>query len=323
MNYHFYNNKTFSDIKFKINDDIIYCHKVMLSARSNYFKSMFINNFSENRDEIVIGDNELLILIKLCYDCFNTINSIDEFEILMRSMDKYIIKDYYFPKLESIILNFIMHCPLPYLKQHDIIKYYVKKYLNPNKFIFFYKPEDIILGLNLMYNDFLENSTDYCNYSNIYSMFYKIRTTDENIINKQISSVLKLNFDETPHQIFDGWIQRNKSEITNYTDIIQISNRHKILEFFWKLRENVTILPPYYEIKLNSNNVYQINNLSLNINEHQRKLKITYENKDRSSYYLELNGEYEYELNRHSSEIYFDEKLLLWKQNSIIFKIYQ
>jgi speckle-type POZ protein len=65
-----YNNKDFSDVILAVGESKIHAHKLVLSARSKYFATMFGSDFKESKDKVVeIEDDEELFkkMIEIFY----------------------------------------------------------------------------------------------------------------------------------------------------------------------------------------------------------------------------------------------------------------
>jgi hypothetical protein len=103
-----YDNKDFSDVILAVGESKIHAHKLVLSARSEYFAAMFRSDFKESKDaEIKIEDDEELFkqIIEIFYT--NDVSTVD-FEVALELIvlaRKYLVEELVKSCEEIIIKN--------------------------------------------------------------------------------------------------------------------------------------------------------------------------------------------------------------------------
>jgi hypothetical protein len=91
-----YDNKDFSDVILAVGESKIYAHKLVLSARSEYFAAMFRSDFIESKDKVVeIEEDEELFkqMIQIFYN--NDVSKVD-FEVALELIvlaRKYLVEE--------------------------------------------------------------------------------------------------------------------------------------------------------------------------------------------------------------------------------------
>jgi speckle-type POZ protein len=103
-----YNNKDFSDVILAVGESKIHAHKLILSARSEYFAAMFRSSFKESKEKVVeIEDDEELFkrMIQIFYT--NNVSEVDVEMVLdlMMLARKYLVEETMIASCEKIIIK--------------------------------------------------------------------------------------------------------------------------------------------------------------------------------------------------------------------------
>lgn len=272
----YYNNKLFSDVK--ING--IYLHKLILS-QNKFFKTMFLSEFSETGMIDITMENEVLLVIKLCYGFdIDNIVSFEDFKLLLYLIDKYLI-DFKGTRIEEIIIRHILITPTSLLKTldeyHLIEEYimkrhtYVKKNRNSTNEDFICTMNIVEDGYNLKITDFNDNML-LCIRS--FEDDFKYFKLDEDTVLSYYISYLK-----SPKELLGIFLQRYMNEIINYENPIYIPILHdfQILD----IRNKIEIKPPYYLVGYEDiGSIIEFEDMKLTFN------SVTWENSYRDSFII-------------------------------------
>jgi hypothetical protein len=143
----------YTDCSFKINDDIIKCHKLILSAASPVFEAMFYGQLAETKSVKItdIKSDVFENMLNFIYSgkCDLDINAVDKIFDLYCCAQKYIIDD-----LCKICLNFIA----TNIRTDNLLKIVYKAWLLN------IEGEDILLTCLYILRDWLSNGMSFGNY---------------------------------------------------------------------------------------------------------------------------------------------------------------
>lgn len=104
----FFNNKLTHDIVIKVNDDVFYANKLILSCASMFFETMLTQNMKESNDnEITISDfsSSEMYLILMFFYCNDLVLNLDLMLELLKGFDLFQVRDYLKNKIQIQIQN--------------------------------------------------------------------------------------------------------------------------------------------------------------------------------------------------------------------------
>ena len=102
----FFNNKLTHDITIKMNDDVFYANKIILSCASMFFETMLTQNMKESNDnEITISDfsSSEMYLILMFFYCNDLVLNLDMMLELLKGFDLFQVRDYLKSKIQMQI----------------------------------------------------------------------------------------------------------------------------------------------------------------------------------------------------------------------------
>ena len=102
----FFNNKLTYDITIKMNDDVFYANKIILSCASMFFETMLTQNMKESNDnEITISDfsSSEMYLILMFFYCNDLVLNLDLMLELLKGFDLFQVRDYLKNKIQMQI----------------------------------------------------------------------------------------------------------------------------------------------------------------------------------------------------------------------------
>jgi hypothetical protein len=151
-----FNNPIESNIKFIVEDKVIYAHRIILIAHSKYFECLFSKKFKDyNNTEIIIDDYEYNIFynfIKFIYTGYINLNNLKIYDIYKF----YILAEYYnIDNLKQILINKYLINNISIENVFNIYsfadKYDIKKLLKKT-LIFIIKNKNLLEKKNILLN---------------------------------------------------------------------------------------------------------------------------------------------------------------------------